>query len=440
MLICVVLAGGRGTRLIPLTDTCPKPLLRAGDKSLLEWNMSGTAPFVDKFVIVISYLGQLIIDQIGDSYLGKPVEYVWQQNPKGGTLDAFRAAIFENLKDQSNFLESKNSYLVIHADDIHGELTWQNMRAKIQNNPENCYLSGKVLTDLSIASSFGMFEVNQKISENEVDKLQKSLENQGKEIIVDCLLQNENGQILVQKRSANRRLFPNCWDLIGGHVDSGDTILETISKEIFEETSLLEIEIVSLIDQNEWIVPLESQKAGDNPNKVILQFLVKVQNLENLRLEEEKAVEFRWVSVDNDLEFLKENKAGDFYIHDTVQKTLSKIAKNSQKMQISKKENLENSNSSDLQNKNFNIQEFVKIIEKPDYFVSDLANIAISYFPSKVLQFIPKILPNTGKEAYITDLFNNYSQKFPIEVVPTMGSWLPITNIKDLENAREILK
>lgn len=497
MLICVVLAGGRGTRLIPLTDICPKPLLRAGDKSLLEWNMSGTAPFVDKFVIVISYLGQMIIDQIGNNYMGKPVEYVWQKNPKGGTLDAFRTAIFENL-DNSQNSQSQNQkadYLVIHADDIHGAETWQNMQTKIQNNPKNAYLSGKVLTDLSLASSFGMFEVVPSVSATELHKLQKNLENQNQKIVIDCLIFNENNQILVQKRSATRRLFPNCWDLIGGHLESGDTILSTISKEILEETGLENAKVLELMDIIDWqdsekstfdsnlknqnlnlgnlilesenVENLETQKSGkisNNSQKVILQFLVKVQGAVNLQLEKDKASEFRWVANDN-LEFLKENRTAEFYIHDSVQKALTKLAKMGKNNQVNlqKTQNLESSNSeSDLKNKteinennpkkqiknpklssnleNINIQEFDKIVEKPDFFVSNLANIAISYFPNSVLEFIPQTLPNTGKEAYINNLFNDYSQKFPIEVVPTSGSWLAITNIRDLENARRILQ
>ena len=33
----MILAAGQGKRMMPLTATTPKPLLRAGDHSLLEW-------------------------------------------------------------------------------------------------------------------------------------------------------------------------------------------------------------------------------------------------------------------------------------------------------------------------------------------------------------------------------------------------------------------
>ena len=148
---------------------------------------------------------------------------------------------------------------------------------------------------------------------------------------------------MVQKRSTERKLFPNCWDLPGGHVDSGDTILGPINKEIKEETNLEVASVVELLAKIDWNF--------QNEDKVILQFLVKAGSLENLKLEEGKATEFRWVGLNDDLEFLKENKTSDFYIFDTVKKALSKI------------KNTETADNSLAQFREF---EFVQIVEKPD--------------------------------------------------------------------------
>ena len=435
MLICVILAGGRGTRLIPLTDTTPKPLLKAGGKTLLEWNMDNVVNSVDKFVIVISYLGQQIVDFIGENYKGKPVEYVWQTNPKGGTLDAFRTSIFEGAILEGNNQNQEADYLIIHADDVHGIETFDNLFARIEENPNECYLSAKVLDNPADAKSFGMFEVERKIVETKLTQLEIKIKNENKEIVVDCLIENEKGQILVQKRSKNRRLFPGCWDLIGGHVDDGDTILETISKEIKEETNLELESILQILGQTQWQVPIESRRENEK-DKIILQFLVKVENYENLKLETEKATEFRWIGQNEDLEFLKENRTEDFYIHNMVKNHFDQSLENS-----AKKESQENQK----QNEYLEFSEFVfvKIVEKPDYFVSNLANIAISYFPNKVLEFVPKEITNLPigqKEAYITDLFNDYSSKYSIQVVPTNGMWLPVTSIDDLNKTDQILQ
>ncbi len=79
----VVLAAGRGTRMRPLTDRRPKPLLPVGDRSLLAGVLDACLPVVDEFVIVTGYRGAAIEDAIGDRYAGAPVNYVEQADPAG---------------------------------------------------------------------------------------------------------------------------------------------------------------------------------------------------------------------------------------------------------------------------------------------------------------------------------------------------------------------
>lgn len=54
----VVMAGGRGERLRPLTDTTPKPLLKVGDKPIIEHNIDRLVDFgIENIWISIKYLG-----------------------------------------------------------------------------------------------------------------------------------------------------------------------------------------------------------------------------------------------------------------------------------------------------------------------------------------------------------------------------------------------
>ena len=46
----------------------------------------------------------------------------------------------------------------------------------------------------------------------------------------------KNGKILLLKR--NVEPFKNCWHLIGGHVDDGETLEEALKREFKEETNL----------------------------------------------------------------------------------------------------------------------------------------------------------------------------------------------------------
>lgn len=85
----VIMAGGRGQRLQPLTDVTPKPLLKVGDKPIMEHNLDRLALFgIDDFWVSVKYLGEQIENHFGK---GKEknikIEYVWE-NEALGTIGA----------------------------------------------------------------------------------------------------------------------------------------------------------------------------------------------------------------------------------------------------------------------------------------------------------------------------------------------------------------
>ncbi|GET21579.1 nucleotidyltransferase family protein [Prolixibacter denitrificans] len=82
---CMIMAGGRGERLRPLTDSTPKPLLPLGDKPIIEHNIDRLISFgIEKIYISVKYLGQQIVDYLGDgSSKGISIEYIWEEQPLG---------------------------------------------------------------------------------------------------------------------------------------------------------------------------------------------------------------------------------------------------------------------------------------------------------------------------------------------------------------------
>lgn len=80
-----IMAGGFGTRLKPLTDTCPKPMLHIGNKPILETVIRSfiKAGFVN-FYISTHYMPGQIQAHFGDgSEMGVNVTYVHEEQPLG---------------------------------------------------------------------------------------------------------------------------------------------------------------------------------------------------------------------------------------------------------------------------------------------------------------------------------------------------------------------
>lgn len=63
----MLLAAGRGERMRPLTDTCPKPLLRVGGRMLIEWHLLALARAgIADVVVNHAHLGARIEGALGD--------------------------------------------------------------------------------------------------------------------------------------------------------------------------------------------------------------------------------------------------------------------------------------------------------------------------------------------------------------------------------------
>lgn len=81
----VILAGGKGTRLRPLTAVFPKPLVPLGDKPIIEILLRRLASMGFKKVTLCNgYLAELLMAVCGDgSKFGLTVDYVQEEEPLG---------------------------------------------------------------------------------------------------------------------------------------------------------------------------------------------------------------------------------------------------------------------------------------------------------------------------------------------------------------------
>jgi dTDP-glucose pyrophosphorylase len=95
----VIMAGGKGTRLRPHTEHCPKPMLPVGDKPMLEILLEQciTSGF-RRFYLSVNYLKEQIIDHFADgSRWGVSIEYLVENEPLGtaGSLQLLPDGLME---------------------------------------------------------------------------------------------------------------------------------------------------------------------------------------------------------------------------------------------------------------------------------------------------------------------------------------------------------
>ncbi|SFH76338.1 CBS domain-containing protein [Selenomonas ruminantium] len=81
----ILMAGGLGTRLRPLTDKCPKPLLRIGDKPIMEIILeSFIQQGFSNFYISVNYKADMIEDYFGDgNRYGISINYIREKKRLG---------------------------------------------------------------------------------------------------------------------------------------------------------------------------------------------------------------------------------------------------------------------------------------------------------------------------------------------------------------------
>lgn len=111
----VIMAGGKGQRLLPLTKQTPKPMLKVGEKPIIEHNIDRLALFgIDDFWISVNYLGEQIESYFGDGATKNVhISYVRENKPLG-TIGAV-----------SQIQDFKHEYILITNSDLLTNLDYE---------------------------------------------------------------------------------------------------------------------------------------------------------------------------------------------------------------------------------------------------------------------------------------------------------------------------
>lgn len=116
-----------------------------------------------------------------------------------------------------------------------------------------------------------------------------------------ALIVDDDARIFIQRRSPDRRLFPNCWDIVGGRLEPGEEIDDALCREVTEETGWAVSHVLGLVGEYRYT-------ADDGLTRVETDFLVRVDgDLSRPRLEPGKHTEFRWLA-ESEIALLDEHR------------------------------------------------------------------------------------------------------------------------------------
>lgn len=113
----LIMAGGKGARLRPLTLKTPKPLLKIGDKPIIEYNVDRLNQFgVKNLNISVKYLGKQVEDYFKDgAEKGMNISYLWEDEPLGTIGVAYKIK------------ELRHDYLLVMNSDLLTNIDFEDM-------------------------------------------------------------------------------------------------------------------------------------------------------------------------------------------------------------------------------------------------------------------------------------------------------------------------
>jgi dTDP-glucose pyrophosphorylase len=177
----IIMAGGKGERLKPLTDNCPKPMLHIGSKPILEHNIDRLIKFgIFQIKISINYLGEQIERYFENgSAKGIEIEYIKEEKAIGtfGAVSMVKNFKFDHvlitnsdLLTNINFEDFFKHYIDLDADLAVASIPYKvSIPYGVLETENNNILSLKEKPTYTFYSNAGIYLVRRKLLEDLIE-------------------------------------------------------------------------------------------------------------------------------------------------------------------------------------------------------------------------------------------------------------------------------
>ncbi len=135
-LSAVIMAGGEGIRLRPLTDKLPKPLLEIGNKAIIEYGIEWLMKYgIEDFNISINFLGEKIINHLGNGS-GKNISISYiSEKDKLGTIGS--VSLIEDFKHENILVLNSDLLTNIDLEEFYNQHIGKNADMSVACIPYN---------------------------------------------------------------------------------------------------------------------------------------------------------------------------------------------------------------------------------------------------------------------------------------------------------------
>jgi 8-oxo-dGTP pyrophosphatase MutT (NUDIX family) len=126
----------------------------------------------------------------------------------------------------------------------------------------------------------------------ELNALGQAARADGRRCVVGAIIVNARGELYLQRRAPTARLFPGCWDIVGGHVEPDETPFEALVREVAEETGWRLASVGRVVAVFDWTAEHDGV-----PRREIDVLATVTGDLDHPKIERGAFTEARWLDA-----------------------------------------------------------------------------------------------------------------------------------------------